>query len=519
MNTISDIITAQYATSKEADSVSKNLKKWLGCDHNYEIARLALGRSLMLEDAPSSAPDSKGAALRGTQLFGSEEDGNYLWIALLGEQLRLYGQPQFSLDALQQLVRNHWHRGVYLLEADWQSAGEDEAKFIDLLARRAALPETLSSPSLVDNGVDVAVPPIAAAKADCVNLLKKLKDLAIAAEIRDSAIGPRLIRYRLFLPDSRNLSLFDRSLDELAFSLGVSGIKLYQTDEPQTCFLEIPRKPTDWQAVVVDRFNNAASTFCASSMLLPVSPGVDVVGTPVIFDLADAPHLFIGGTTGSGKSVCVNSLLLSLVLASRTRPIKLALIDPKRVEFALWKDCGLLYSEIATSTSDATDLLGELVDEMESRYSQFESLGVKNLVGARERGFDGGWIVVAVDELADLVMQGKSGKSAEDKLVLLAQKARAAGIHLILATQRPDAKTFSGLLRSNCPARIALKVQKSNDSTIVLDETGAESLMGKGDMLIKGIFPSIQRAHGYKIENEEIITVFSDLPASDFSTP
>lgn len=373
MNTISDIITATYTTSKDADLVSKNIKKWLGCEYSYEIARLALGRSLLLDEAPPSAPDGKGLPLKGVQLFGSEADGNYLWIALLGEQLRLYGQPQFSLEALQQLVRNHWHRGVYLLESDWQQAGEDEAKFIDLLARRAALPENLSTQ-----------------------------------------------------------------------------------------------------------------------------------GVPVVFDLAEAPHLLVGGTTGSGKSVCVNALLLSLFLASQNRPIKLALIDPKQVEFSLWRDCGLLYADIATSASSAIGLLDELVDEMESRYAQFSELGVKNLTEARERGFDGGWIVVAVDELADLVMQGKSGKNAEEKLVRLAQKARSAGIHLILATQRPDAKTFSGLLRSNCPARIALKVQKSTESTIILDETGAESLLGKGDMLIKGVGVPMQRAHGYYIQASEV---------------
>lgn len=504
MNTISDIITASYTTSKEADLVSKNLKKWLGCEANYEVARLALGRSLMLGETPPSAPDGKGLPLKGVQLFGSEADGNYLWIALLGEQLRLGGQAQFSLEALQQLVRNHWHHGVYLLEADWQKAGEDEAKFVDLLARRAALPETLSTQELGSNGAETVAQQVSASDVECNNLLKKLKDIGVAAEIRDSAVGPRLIRYRLFLSDAGDLSLLDSGLDELEFSLGVGSIKLYPANEPQICFLEIPRKQAEWQTVAIDRFDSAARNFCASSMLLPVSPGVDVVGIPVVFDLADAPHLLVGGTTGSGKSVCVNALLLSLILASRNRPIKLALIDPKQVEFSLWRDCGLLYSGIATSTSAAISLLDELVEEMESRYAQFAELGVKNLTEARERGFDGGWIVIAVDELADLVMQGKSGKSAEEKLVQLAQKARSAGIHLILATQRPDAKTFSGLLRSNCPARIALKVQKSTESTIILDETGAESLLGKGDMLIKGVGLPMQRAHGYFIQAREI---------------
>jgi S-DNA-T family DNA segregation ATPase FtsK/SpoIIIE len=146
---------------------------------------------------------------------------------------------------------------------------------------------------------------------------------------------------------------------------------------------------------------------------------------------------------------------------------------------------------------------------MERRYAQFADLGVKDLLEARARGFEGGWIVVAVDEMAELVMQGKPGKAAEEKLVRLAQKARAAGIHLILATQRPEAATFSGLLRSNCPTRIALRVQKSTESKIILDETGAESLLGKGDMMLKGTGLQTQRAHGYLLNADDISRHFS----------
>jgi len=190
-----------------------------------------------------------------------------------------------------------------------------------------------------------------------------------------------------------------------------------------------------------------------------------------------------------------------LVMAAQSRPIRLALIDPKQVEFSMWRDCPCLYADIAASVSSGISLLDDLVLEMENRYTRFAELGVKNLVEARERGFDGERIVVAVDELADLVMQDKT---AEKKLVQLAQKSRAAGIHLILATQRPDAATFTGLLRSNCPARIALKVQKSSESGIILDEPGAELLLGAGDMLIKGAGMPIQRAHGYLIHPDEI---------------
>jgi S-DNA-T family DNA segregation ATPase FtsK/SpoIIIE len=352
----------------------------------------------------------------------------------------------------------------------------------------------------------IATAPASANEEECNQLLKKLKGLGIAAEIRNSVVGPRLTRFRLYLSDTRDYSQLENRLDELGFSLGTGqgSITLTQADEPQTCFLHLPRKPNEWLSVGPQQFEAATRAFAGLNMILPISAGVDVVGIPVIFDLADAPHLLVGGTTGSGKSVCVNALLLSLLLSARKLPIQLALIDPKQVEFRLWQDCGILYANIATSVSAATHLLDELIEEMDKRYAQFADMGVKNLLEARERGFEGGWIVLAVDEMADLVMQGKPGKAAEDKLVQLAQKARAAGIHLILATQRPEAATFSGLLRSNCPSRIALHVQKSSESKIILDETGAESLLGKGDMLLKGAGMQTRRSHGYLLGPADI---------------
>ena len=235
MNTISEIVTASCTTSKDADAVSKNLKKYLGCEANYEVARLALGRSLSLGDSPGQAPDSKGMTLKGIQLFGNESDGNYLWIALLSEQLRLNGQSCFSLEALQQLVRNHWHRGVFLLEEDWGEAKNDEAKFVELLSRRANLPETLKPHDLGSQptGTDDSKTP--ASEQNCNNLVKRIKDIGITAIIQDSVIGPRLIRYRLFLSNAGDLSLLKRHLVKLEFSLGVGSIQLSQANEPQIC--------------------------------------------------------------------------------------------------------------------------------------------------------------------------------------------------------------------------------------------------------------------------------------------
>lgn len=505
MSTLSEIITASFSTSREAELVGKEIKKWLGCDNNYEVARLALGRSLMIEETPEPAPDAKALPLKGLQLFGTESDASYLWIALLGEQLRLLGHPRFSLDSMQQLVRDHWHRGVHELEKDWVEAGENEADFIDRLARRGALPDSI--PDTAELEAEEVVPQPMGAGEEIINALrKKLKESGVTAEIRGSIVGPRLTRFKLYLADARDFAQLENRLDELSFSLGTGhdSIHLNQADEPQTCWLDLPRKSDDWHAVDMRQFMAAARTFAASGMSLPVTAGVDVVGNPVIFDLADAPHLLVGGTTGSGKSVCVNALLLSLLLSSRWAPIQLALIDPKQVEFGLWRDCGLLYADIATSVSAATGLLEDLIEEMDKRYARFAELGAKNFLEARARGYDSSWIVLAVDEMADLVMQGKPGKVIQEKLERLAQKARASGIHLILATQRPEAATFSGLLRSNCPSRIALHVQKGSESKIILDELGAESLLGKGDMLVKIAGEKIRRSHGYHIHPEDI---------------
>ena len=166
MSTLSEIITASYTTSRDADGKGKALKSALGCESNYEIARLALGRSLALDSVAAPAPDAKGTPMKGSQLFGTEAEASYLWIALLGEQLRLLDHPQLTLEGLQQLVRDHWHRGVEILSQEWQEAGENEAEFITLLARRGDLPEN-GSGSMPDPDPDPIDPP-PTEKADAV---------------------------------------------------------------------------------------------------------------------------------------------------------------------------------------------------------------------------------------------------------------------------------------------------------------------------------------------------------------
>lgn len=500
MTSISDILTASYSSSREADTMGRELKKFIGAESNYEVIRLALGRSLGLESFPDPAPDAKGGIIKGLQLFGDAESCNYLWIGLLGEVLRRRGEEVFTLDAFQRLVRDHWHRGIYLLQHDREEASDDFKAFIDILVRKANLPEQVRA-SAGSGALDLEVKELD--DEACDTLHKHLRTIGISAEIRETLCGPRINRFKLFLSKAADRRALENHLDQLGFELGIGNtLSLTDAREPKTCYLDQPRPPSEWLAVDMSHFTRAAGTFDLQTMRMPVSPGVTIDGKPLVFDLATTPHLLLGGTTGSGKSVCLNALLLSLLSYAEHRPLRFALIDPKQVEFSAWRGHRQLFREVATDTAATRDLLQTLVEEMDRRYERFASLGVKDLAGARAKGDLAEWIVLGVDELADLVLQDKTN---ETLLVRLAQMGRAAGIHMILATQRPDAVTFSGKLRTNCPARIALRVSRVSESKIIMDEPGAERLQGAGDMIFRGGDGSLIRAHSYDIRAEDVV--------------
>ena len=502
MTSISDILTASYSSSRDADTLGKEIKKLMGAESNYEVVRLALGCSLGLESFPEPAPDAKGGIIKGLQLFGDEASCNYLWIGLLGEALRRRGEETLTLEALQKLVRDHWHRGILMLERYREEAGNELKPFVDILVRKANLPE--QADTMLSTGSVAAVVDMEVKKLDesaCDLLLKQLRSVGINAEIRETLAGPRINRYKLFLSNATDRRTLESHLDELGFALGLGNtLSLTDAREPKTCFLDQPRPREEWQVVDISHFKRAAAAFDLNAMLLPVSPGVKIDGKPLVFDLAAMPHLLLGGTTGSGKSVCLNALLLSLLSYAEQRPLRFALIDPKQVEFSAWRGHRQLFCDVATDTVAATELLETLVQEMEARYERFSALGVNHIVDARSKGDASEWIVLAVDELADLVMQDKNNEAL---LVRLAQKSRAAGIHMILATQRPDAATFAGALRTNCPARIALRVSRANESKIIMDESGAERLQGAGDMIFRGGDGAATRAHSYNLRSED----------------
>lgn len=478
---IQQILNSRFRTSMDAERMTVALMDDLCLSTKANVARLAIGRSLAQGPFNGDVIDSKGLEIPATSLFSQEDIG--VWVGLIAAHAKMHDlEPINSMEAFRTAVRKHWHRGVGLLMQDWQATDSNFDKFLEtLIVRRAALPE--DAPKQV--GQKVETPRAENPQDISAQLVKALGDIGVQAEIKGFIHGPRVTRYKIFLNDINQLDKLRRGLERLSLALNLQHARptLNHGDEAKTVSLDVPRPKSTWQTTPFEKLREWVASTARNDDQLIVFPGVDVLGAPYSFDLAAAPHLLVGGTTGSGKSVCLHAIILSLILQQPHSNLKLALIDPKQVEFAAYQGSNYLYGdEIAVDSASAREKIMALLAEMDSRYQAFMAASVTNIMEARQRGMVMPYIVVFIEEMADLIMQDKD---IEDHIVRLAQKARAAGIHLVLATQRPDSKTFSGLIRSNIPARIALTVQKSTESTIILDEPGAEDLLGAGDMLIK----------------------------------
>lgn len=499
---IQQILGSRFRTSLTADKYTVALMEALGLSTKANVARLCIGRSLAMGPLPDEGVDAKGLEIPASSLFTQEDIG--VWVGMIVTHARMHGAaPIDNMDAFRAAVRGHWHRGAHLLMDDWLSNDKNFDKFLEaMINRRAELPTFAPK----RNG-KVEDEPIKTEKPQDVSaqLVKALADIGVVAEVRGFTHGPRITRYRVFLFDVNHLPRLQKGFERLSLVLGLQGAtpKVTPSDEAKTVFLDIPRPRSTWHRVTFTQLREWASSTPPDPAQLLVFPGVDVMGKPYSLNLANStsPHLLVGGATGQGKSVCLHALILSLMIRHVPSTMQLALLDPKQVEFAVYEDCKYLWGDgVALGIGAARERLRELEAEMDKRYETFRDIGVTNIIEARAKGVKLPFIVAFIEELADLVIQDRD---LEAHIVRLAQLARAAGIHLVLATQRPDAKTFSGLIRSNITARIALKVQRSSESSIILDETGAENLLGEGDMLVK-ISGNPTRVHGVFVQRKDI---------------
>lgn len=504
---VQQALSMRYRTSQDADTRTDQLRQSMGLDTKAQVARLAIGRSLAMGKLPDGNVDSQGKDIPATSLFSPENMG--AWIGLLvTHSITTEGAPIESMEALRSSVRAHWHRGALALWSDWEACDQNYDKFVEtLVTRRSDMPEFAGKRD--EEGESEASGPEVRAADVSAQLVKALEELGIKVQVKETLQGPRITRYKVLLVNLADSGKLKRSMSQLglALSLGNALPTMTNGDEAKTVFIDLPRPKSTWRTVGIERLRDWAYGASRDANDLKVYAGVTVTGDDVAFDLATAPHLLVGGTTGSGKSVCLHAFILSLLLRQKLEALQLALIDPKQVEFAPYAKLPNLYrGEIATEVPQAREMLTELVTEMDARYSVFNRLGVNNIAEARRKGQALPNIVVVVEEMADLVMQDPN---IEPLIARLAQKARAAGIHLILATQRPDAETFSGLIRSNIPARVALTVQKGTESTIILDEKGAEDLLGAGDMLIRLPGDALVRAHGVFVRLDNVVQLIA----------
>lgn len=359
-------------------------------------------------------------------------------------------------------------------------------------------------------------------------LVDTLQSFGIEAQIINIVRGPSVTRFELTIERGVKFSRITALSDDIALSLGAVSVRIAPIPDKVAIGIEVPNKTT---ATVSIREVIGSRAFQSSGSRLSFAVGKDITGAAVIGDIAKMPHMLIAGTTGSGKSVCINSLLISLLYKSTPEEVRLIMVDPKMVELGNYNGIPHLLIPVVTDPKKASGALNWAVGEMERRYKLFAENQVRNLVGyndvmrqkkAEAAEAEGGTpeaynvlpqIVIVIDELADLMMV--AAKEVETSICRIAQKARAAGMHLVVATQRPSADVITGIMKANIPSRVAFAVASQIESRIILDTTGAEKLIGKGDMLYAPLGEGKpQRVQGCFISNDEIEAVIAKVKES-----
>ena len=345
---------------------------------------------------------------------------------------------------------------------------------------------------------------------DTVTVLQEVfKDFGVEGRVVAVNIGPAVTQYEMEIKAGTKLSRIISLDKELALALAAKSVNI-QAPIPgkKTIGIEIPNKKVS--PVGVREILEVVPKNYEDSKLL-VTLGKDIMGKPTYCEINKTPHLLVAGSTGSGKSVCINSMLVSLLMRTKPDEVKLVLVDPKKVELSMYNGVPHLLTPVVTDPKKANIVLKKIVQEMENRYDLFESSGTKNIAGYNaylEKNFKNDakklpYIVVIIDELADLMLV--AAKEVEESIMRITQMARAAGIHLIVATQRPSTDVITGVVKANIPSRISFAVSSSIDSRTILDATGAEKLLGKGDMLFLPQGENIPiRVQGTFISDEDI---------------
>lgn len=374
---------------------------------------------------------------------------------------------------------------------------------------------------LLSKGTKKAIKGGAKALTDVATRLQKtLYSFGVQAKVENVSVGPAITRYELKPAEGVRVSKIANLADDIALNLAAETIRI-EAPIPgkQAVGIEVPNTEKETvhfrEVVESDDFQNSKSK-------LSVALGKDVAGNMEIADIAKMPHALIAGATGSGKSVCINTLITSIIYKAKPSEVKFVMVDPKVVELSVYNGIPHLLIPVVTDPKKAAGALAWAVQEMDNRYNLFAQKGVRDLKGYNAMAEKEGigtlpQIVIIIDELADLMMV--AAKEVEDSICRLAQKARAAGMHLIIATQRPSVDVITGIIKANIPSRIAFAVSSQVDSRTILDQVGAEKLLGKGDMLFyPSGAPKPVRVQGAFVSDEEVEKIVSFVKSNGEAT-
>ena len=352
-------------------------------------------------------------------------------------------------------------------------------------------------------------------------LQRTLHSFGVSAKVENVSVGPAITRYELKPAEGVRVSNIANLADDIALNLAAETIRI-EAPIPgkQAVGIEVPNKE---KQMVSLREVIESDSFQEESSKLSVALGKDIAGNTVIANIAKMPHVLIAGSTGSGKSVCINTIVTSIIYHAKPSEVKMIMVDPKVVELSVYNEIPHLLIPVVTDPKKAAGALAWAVQEMDNRYCLFAKKGVRDLKGYNktvENEGEGGklpQIVIIIDELADLMMV--AAKEVEESICRLAQKARAAGMHLVIATQRPSVDVITGLIKANVPSRIAFAVSSQVDSRTILDQVGAEKLLGKGDMLFfPAGAPKPTRVQGAFVSDEEVEQIVEFIKSNGTAT-
>ena len=422
-----------------------------------------------------------------------------------------------SKQEKEQFSPNHIEENLFKQEEEKK---EDKVKEVLTLEHAAMTVEDESYEfppvELLSEGKGVVLKGGKKALADTATKLQKtLYSFGVSAKVENVSVGPAITRYEIKPAEGVRVSKIANLADDIALNLAAESIRI-EAPIPgkQAVGIEIPNKENE---IVHLRDILETDKFQKHKSKLAFALGKDVAGEEVVADISKMPHVLIAGSTGSGKSVCINTLISSIIYKAKPSEVKLVMVDPKVVELSVYNGIPHLLIPVVTDPKKAAGALAWAVQEMENRYNVFASKGVRDLKGYNASLQDGEGklpqIVIIIDELADLMMV--AAKEVEESICRLAQKARAAGMHLVIATQRPSVDVITGLIKANVPSRIAFAVSSQIDSRTILDMVGAEKLLGKGDMLFYPAGASKPtRVQGAFVDDKEVEKIVDFLKAN-----